>query len=264
MDKKNGLAKSLEKFFAGKGFYIVLFLCVAVIGVSAWAMLTGAGTDVEDNDASDISAYDGYIATVGPIIPPADNPAQVPDDSRDDMEGVADSPEAPAQDIFPEEPDIQTGSTGVEDAPDAPVMAETVFSASFIWPIAGEIEMPYSVTALLYNKTMADWRTHDGVDIAAELGAQVMAISSGRVERIYTDDLYGVTIVIDHGSGLRSMYSNLADTPTVYEESSVTTGEIIGAIGTSALSEAGEVTHLHLKMTLDGLSVDPAQYLPAR
>ena len=35
-DKKNDSGQSrLESFFGGKGFYIVLFLCVAVIGVSA-------------------------------------------------------------------------------------------------------------------------------------------------------------------------------------------------------------------------------------
>ena len=45
-EKKKGFGESLEAFFAGKGFYIVLFLCVAVIGVSAWAMLTGKGTNV--------------------------------------------------------------------------------------------------------------------------------------------------------------------------------------------------------------------------
>ena len=33
--------KSPEKFLTGKGFYIVLFLCAAVIGVSAWVMATG-------------------------------------------------------------------------------------------------------------------------------------------------------------------------------------------------------------------------------
>ena len=37
----NGSGKKLEGFFTGKGFYIVLFLCAAVIGVSAWMMAAG-------------------------------------------------------------------------------------------------------------------------------------------------------------------------------------------------------------------------------
>ena len=44
----NSSGKRLEGFFTGKGFYIVLFLCVAVIGVSAWMMAAGNGTMAED------------------------------------------------------------------------------------------------------------------------------------------------------------------------------------------------------------------------
>ena len=47
MDNKNGAGPgAMEKFFAGKGFYIVLLLCAVVIGVSAWTLLVG--TDVDD------------------------------------------------------------------------------------------------------------------------------------------------------------------------------------------------------------------------
>ena len=45
-DKKQPFFQRAEHFFAGKGFYIVLFLCVAVIGVSAWSMLTGKGANI--------------------------------------------------------------------------------------------------------------------------------------------------------------------------------------------------------------------------
>ena len=36
--------RKLEGFFTGKGFYIVLFLCAAVIGLSAWMMAAGNET----------------------------------------------------------------------------------------------------------------------------------------------------------------------------------------------------------------------------
>ena len=36
--------KGLEGFLMGKGFYIVLFLCAAVIGLSAWMMTAGNET----------------------------------------------------------------------------------------------------------------------------------------------------------------------------------------------------------------------------
>ena len=50
----NSSGKKLEGFFTGKGFYIVLFLCAAVIGVSAWMMAAGNKTMAED--VSDVNS----------------------------------------------------------------------------------------------------------------------------------------------------------------------------------------------------------------
>ena len=44
MRSSNSSGKKLEGFFTGKGFYIVLFLCAAVIGVSAWMKAAGNET----------------------------------------------------------------------------------------------------------------------------------------------------------------------------------------------------------------------------
>ena len=44
----NSSGRKLEGFFTGKGFYIVLFLCAAVIGVSAWML--AAGNETMEND----------------------------------------------------------------------------------------------------------------------------------------------------------------------------------------------------------------------
>ena len=70
------------------------------------------------------------------------------------------------------------------------------------------------------------------------------------------------TVVISHGGGIESVYSNLAELPTVTVGQSVAQGDTIGSVGTTALAEAGEVYHLHFAMRADGQSVDPAEYLP--
>ena len=54
----NSSGKKLEGFFTGKGFYIVLFLCAAVIGVSAWMMAAGNETMAKEADAC-IVFWDG-------------------------------------------------------------------------------------------------------------------------------------------------------------------------------------------------------------
>ena len=253
MSEKENFSQRLEAFFAGKGFYIVLFLCVAVIGVSAWVMLAGTGTDVDDPANLGAASALLPVATPRSIRPAEANPAE-------NAGGPA--PTAPV--IAPEPaPEPEAPSTAVWNAePD--VAAPEPVADFFIWPVNGMVEVPHIVTALRYDPTMGDWRTHDGVDIAAELGAQVLATASGKVERIYEDPLYGVTVLISHGGGLVSSYANLAELPTVREGDGVTAGEIIGCVGETALCETGEVYHLHFAMKQDSQSVDPTEYLPTR
>ena len=64
----NSSGKRLEGFFTGKGFYIVLFLCAAVIGVSAWMMAAGNETMEDLNKTNDISLENKRVETI--IVPP--------------------------------------------------------------------------------------------------------------------------------------------------------------------------------------------------
>ena len=258
MEQKKPFAQRVEAFFAGKGFYIVLFLCVAVIGVSAWSMLAEDGTDV---DAP--IGFDDSLSQPEEDVPTAvqDEPVFGEHDAADYQE---DQPVSNLQESsLPED-------TQPDEPADAPAPTPTAQAAPtaqsipgyFVWPVTGQIENPWSMTALVYNRTMRDWRTHDGMDIAAELGTQVRATADGVVEEVYNDDLYGTTVIIAHSGGLKSIYCNLAASPTVSVGDAVAAGSVIGSVGDSALCETGEVTHLHFAMSLDGESVDPAEYMP--
>ena len=39
-------------------------------------------------------------------------------------------------------------------------------------------------------------------------------------------------------------------------------GDVIGAVGATALGEIGQGTHLHFAVTVDGVNVNPLDYLP--
>ena len=250
-DKKNDSGQSkLEGFFAGKGFYIVLFLCIAVIGVSAWTLLSSGKSAVQNVSLDDIEPSQPVVATPAPTEA-AETVWEIPEDA---VEVVAE----------PEQPEVQAESPAQQEQPEPvtePQEADTA-PASYVWPVYGQIEKPYAMTELIYDRTMADWRTHDGIDIEATLGGQVLAAADGTVSDIYADDLLGTTVVISHGGGIESVYSNLAELPTVTLGQSVAQGDTIGSVGTTALAEAGEVYHLHFAMRADGQSVDPAEYLP--
>ncbi len=233
---ENGKSKRTDKFFAGKGFYIVLALCVAVIGVSALtiALNSGDNTDIDLNPGMTLENPTEVITETAPVIN-EEPPEAVVDTEKDDI--------------------IATGTWTSDDVWKEP--------AAWVWPVRGEVERDYAVETLSYDVTMQDWRTHDGIDILAEQGEVVRSAADGKVESITKDDLYGTTVVIDHGMGIKSTYSNLADTPTVKEGDSVKAGDVIGSVGSTAICEISQGSHIHVAMSKDGKSVNPANYLPS-
>lgn len=56
-------------------------------------------------------------------------------------------------------------------------------------PLDGTTVTVFSMTELMYDETMADWRTHDGVDIRAEEGDAVKTAAAGTVKEVRYDDL---------------------------------------------------------------------------
>ena len=231
---ENGRSKRTDKFFAGKGFYIVLALCIAVIGISAVSIAL-------NSDGGKAPELDPGLSLSNPTEQPATPPVITPT------------------------PEVKTNIEQDKDAVVSTWKSDDTYEqpAAWVWPVRGEIERKYAVETLAYDVTMKDWRTHDGIDVLADKGTVVRAASDGTVESITQDDLYGTTVTIDHGNGLKSTYSNLADKPTIKQGDTVSSGDVIGSVGATALCEVGQGSHVHIAMSKDGNSVDPTEYLPS-
>ena len=247
----NSSGKRLERFFTGKGFYIVLFLCAAVIGVSAWMMAAGNETMANDVVSADNStAYSAKrVETV--IIPPAD--------SAEAAQTDADSVPAMSGSTAPADEESETSAATGDDTVAA--FADENTAPVWLWPVSGSVERGYSTERLTYDVTLRDWRTHSGIDIDAPEGSTVTATRGGTVESIVNDDLYGTVVTIDHGDGTKAVYANLADNPPVNVSDAVEPGYIVGAVGTSALAEIAQQSHLHFAVTVNGAGADPLEYL---
>ena len=203
----NSSGKRLERFFTGKGFYIVLALCIAVIGISAVsiALNSDGGKAPELDPGLSLSNPTEPIATP-PVVTPTPN---VKTDIEEDNGAVVST----------------WKSSETYEQP-----------AAWVWPVKGEIERRYAVETLAYDVTMKDWRTHDGVDVLADKGTVVRAASDGTVESITQDDLYGTTVTIDHGKGMESVYANLSPSLNVQAGTEVDAGTVLGTVGTSAIA----------------------------
>ena len=255
--------KTFSRFMAGRGFYIVLFLCVAAIGISGYLLFSanGAGETAPSSlSAADAQTVGGQTeVALAPSVPPADLAEPEPpatDPGAASFSSAADTGAetgGPATEPTAEEPPASA-------PPSVPTAAEA--GTSFVRPVAGETAAAFSAEELVYNETLGDWRTHEGIDILAEVGAPVMAASAGTVTEVYEDDLMGTTLVLTHANQLTSIYANLADAPAVGKGDTVQAGDVIATVGQSAIAESAVPSHLHFAMEKDGVPVDPARYLP--
>lgn len=163
----------------------------------------------------------------------------------------------PATDPVTDPPEPETDPPVTE--PEEPASVEKIY----VVPAAGNVLKDYTVDLPVYSLTMNDYRVHNGMDIAVPVGSPVYAFSDGVIERIYYDPMMGQTVVIDHGDGLQSKYQNLQITlPDGIEEGKrVYAGDVIGAVGETALIECAEVPHLHFTVMLDGKYAAPSDYI---
>ncbi len=133
----------------------------------------------------------------------------------------------------------------------------------FITPVAGTLLNECSLKIPVYSLTMNDYRTHMGVDIAAEPATPVASAADGVISAIYADPMMGMTVKIEHTEGVYTVYQNLSEElpEGVVVGKPVTAGEIIGAIGESALIECEEVSHLHFELYVNDEVADPCGYI---
>jgi murein DD-endopeptidase MepM/ murein hydrolase activator NlpD len=151
-------------------------------------------------------------------------------------------------------------STDTGDASRPTVKDET--PPELALPTAGKLAERHSVDVQVFSDTMQDWRVHLGIDISTEAGAQVFAAADGQVSQIWEDPMMGTCIALTHTGDCVTVYKNLAREVAAGIEvgGEVQAGQLIGAVGDTAVLELAEEPHLHMEMTVKGLQVDPLDY----
>lgn len=131
----------------------------------------------------------------------------------------------------------------------------------FVMPVDGEIIREFAKDNLIYSETLEEWIVHLGIDIKAQRATIVKSAEEGIVESIKNDPRYGLTVVIEHTNGYKTIYSNLLTTEFVTEGEKVEKGQTIGTVGNSAAFEIVDEPHLHFEITKDNVNVNPNIYL---
>ncbi len=263
MSNNRAKPNKFVEFLNGKGFYIILIICVAAVGIAGYALFFSGGNG-EGDDLMSVPNVSPVVAapsiTPAATAKPSSEPltTEVPSGALHSGEVVMSTPKPlPAS----KETEVPSGATQVAGEADLnPPKRPT--AGFYVWPLGGEVMVPFSVDELVFSNTMEDWRVHTGADIAGSLGALVSAIGDGVVEDVYDDEMMGKIVVIDHGGSTYSVYKNLAETVKVAAGDTVEAGQTIGAIGASADAESADTPHLHLEVIRAGAQIDPLTLLP--
>jgi len=133
-----------------------------------------------------------------------------------------------------------------------------VSEGNFIWPVSPNKRQVSSRYGDRMHPVLNREIFHRGIDIAGGRGSAVFASRAGEV--VYSDQWgeYGITVVVDHENGFRTLYAHLLRT-VVEENQFVEKGQPIAFIGSSGLATGD---NLHFEIRRNGQSHNPLDFLP--
>lgn len=250
--------EQIKKFLRSRGFALALLAClVAAAAAGVWAVRT-----VRDELKK---SYDDLTT---PQEEPAPEPQLTLDPQEDDVwqQPVTDAAESAANVPKPEPPAPSASSSGAQSGsglvhePSALQGASSPASSSAApastQPVSGRVLNAYSGDELVYNKTLGDWRTHNGIDYAAREGEAVPSPVDGSVVLAGADGSWGPVVAVKDSAGRVWRLCGVAS-PKVKEGDTVSAGQVLGTVG-SVSCECAEESHLHLEVKQGDSYLDPA------
>ncbi len=243
-ESRNETMERFRTFLRNNGFYLVLVLCLLAIGgtVALLAIPKDADKEAEATPKSD------------PIV--------IVGQSNDERLGTVLNKPKQTPTPVPTLPPLPTLTPEPTLAPTAVPTTKSANSTSkAAAPVDGEVIFGFAIDKLLYSVTLDQWTTHPAVDIAAKEGTPVKCVFSGTVESVKKDDPLGYTVKVQHANGRATLYANLSEDVRVGAGDKVSAGDVIGTVGTSAISECGLPAHLHFAVFVDSKPKDPAKYV---
>ena len=217
-------------FLAGKGFYIILLLCAAAIGVSSYVIFRG-----DDQEIPEVNAAVQESETQ--TLPAAANSNDKTTETTHSTESQ--KPTVPASSLV------------------TPPTTEASTKPLWLQPVSGAVSRAFSGETLVYCATLGDWRTHNGVDLACPVGTEVKAIGDGVVTDVSDEGLTGMTVTVEHIGGYTAVYANLDANAMVKKGDALTAGDVLGKVGKTMASEAADQEHLHVEVLKSGRYIDP-------
>jgi len=128
-------------------------------------------------------------------------------------------------------------------------------ASDYIWPS----DSCYIVTSVYGDRihpVSGVNKHHNGIDIGAAFGTNVLASAGGTVILSEYYSGYGNCIIIDHGNGYTTLYGHMSQL-NVTVGTTVIQGQVIGLVGSTGTATG---PHIHFEVSLNGERTDPLEY----
>lgn len=129
-----------------------------------------------------------------------------------------------------------------------------------LWPVEGNVVMNYSDDHLIYHTTLDQFRTHDAIAIAAEIGTEVVAAADGVVASIEDSVQTGVTVTTAIGNDYYLVYGQLESSELKVGDS-VSRGEVIGTVAEVSRFYSKEGDNLYFQVRCGEETLNPMSLL---
>lgn len=158
--------------------------------------------------------------------------------------------------------EIQNDTNEEVDKAGAQNVVDTNFgiSSKLIWPVEGNVIIGFDMNNTVYFSTLDLYKCSDAVYIQSDVGTPVYAGHACQVEEIGYDTEIGNNVTVEMGGGYVVTYGQLRDVQ-IEKGATLEEGELIGYVASPTKYFSVEGAHLYIKMTKDGVAVDPLDYL---
>ena len=203
------------------------------------------------------------IAVIAGIVSAANrakkDPAETPAVSESEQN---ETPKATGTEQRPASSESESGTLGGSETQTLPNTDVSTKLPTFALPVSGSLSVDHDPDMQVFSPTMNDYRVHLGVDINTAAGASVYAAADGVVEKVWEDPMMGWCVALAHDGDSATYYKNLSETLAsgIKKGATVSSGQLLGTVGDTAMLEVAQDPHLHFEMTVGGLQVDPSEY----
>ena len=282
----------ISETFRKRAFYGVAIFCITAIATVGALSIGGNEEDNTPDSLVDLNETnepgDTQVADGEPDDPEVQNPeiqvgdtTGTPEEQNPEIQ-VGDNTESPkvqtpdtqvseaagTPDDTQEPKEQETSQVAEQPADDTEVLSPVVIAeqlnfdkaAGLLWPISGEVIIPYSPDHGVYYQTLDQFSASEAVVLSSTVGTEVKAAAKGVVTAIEEDVRIGTTVTLALGNDTSLVYGQL-DVADLKEGDVLEAGECIGTVAEPTRYYVVEGPNLYFKVMEGEESIDPAELL---